>query len=239
MSEDDLGKRIEALETQLGILQDVHAIRRLHHLYGYFIDKCMYDEAVDCYADDCEFHFFRGIYRGKAGIRRAYCDKFRTRFTGGKNGPVFGFLLDHPMMQDVVDVAPDRRTANARFRCMMIAGTHYEKDPNPTGVARQWWEGALYENTYVCIDGIWKIKILNYRPVWHATHENGWAYTPPDFVPMATSTYPEDPTGPDEIADYKPYLWPDHEVMTFHCRHPVTGKPIITPEPGVKSKAKS
>ena len=61
MSEEtDLKKRIEALERQVGMLEDVHAIRRLHHLYGYFLDKCMYDEVVDCYADDCEFYFFGG-----------------------------------------------------------------------------------------------------------------------------------------------------------------------------------
>ena len=234
MSDEDLRKRIEELEYKLGILEDVHAIRRLHHLYGYFLDKCMYDEVVDCYADDCEFHFFGGVFKGKAGIRRAYCDGFRKRFTGGKNGPVFGFLLDHPMMQDVVDVAPDRKTAKARIRCMMMAGTHYEKDPRPTLVASQWWEGALYENVYARIDGVWKIKILNYRPVWHATHENGWAYTPPHFVPNLTTTYPDDPFGPDELMEVKPLLWPDHEVLPFHCVHPVTGKPIVTPEPGLK-----
>lgn len=235
MENDDLRKRVEALEHQLGTLRDVHEIRKLHHLYGYLLDKCMYDEVVDCYADDGEFHFFRGIYKGKESLRRAYCERFRDKFTGGKNGPVFGFLLDHPMMQDVVDVAPDRKTAWGRFRCMMMAGTHYEKDPNPkTTTARQWWEGAVYENTYTRVDGIWRIKRLNYRPVWHAAYENGWSFTPPEYVPMATQTYPDDPVGPDEIADYQAYLWPDHEVLPFHCDHPVTGKPIITPEPGIR-----
>ena len=236
MSDDNLAKRVEELENKLGILEDVHAVRRLHHLYGYFLDKCMYDEVVDCYADDCEFYFFGGVFKGKAGIRRAYCDGFRQRFTDGKNGPVFGFLLDHPMMQDVVDVAPDRKTANARFRCMMMAGTHYEKDPRPAlaGTSSQWWEGALYENSYIKIDGVWRIKVLNYRPVWHATHENGWAYTPPHFVPNKTATYPDDPYGPDELTEIKPLLWPEHEVLPFHCEHPVTGKPIVTPEPGLK-----
>ena len=112
-------------------------MRRLHHLYGYFIDKCMYDEAVACFDEECEVHFFGGLFRGLAGARRMYCDGFRNRFTDGKNGPVFGFILDHPQMQDVVDVAPDRQTAQARFRCMMQSGTHYERNPKPNVVARQ------------------------------------------------------------------------------------------------------
>ena len=136
-------------------------------------------------------------------------------------------------MQDVVDIAPDRKTAQARFRCMMQAGNHYERNPNPTSVSQQWWEGALYENSYIKRDGIWKIRILNYRPVWICTFENGWAYTPPEFVPLQKTTYPDDPYGPDELTDYTPLRWPEHEVLPFHCSHPVTGEPIITPPPGL------
>lgn len=46
MNDDGLKALIEALEHRLGVLEDVHAIRRLQHLYAYFIDKCPYDEAV-------------------------------------------------------------------------------------------------------------------------------------------------------------------------------------------------
>ncbi len=35
----ELKKRIEMLEDELGIQQDIHAIRRLQYIYGYFIDK--------------------------------------------------------------------------------------------------------------------------------------------------------------------------------------------------------
>ena len=66
MGDEDLLRRIESLEQRLGILEDVHSIRRLHHLYGYFIDKCMYDEAVDCFDEECEIHFFGGIFRGRS-----------------------------------------------------------------------------------------------------------------------------------------------------------------------------
>ncbi len=225
-------RRVQALEHQLGVLEDIQAIRRLQHLYGYFIDKCMYEEAVACFDEECEIQFFGGLYRGIESARRLYCGRFRSRFTGGKNGPVFGFLLDHPVMQDVIDVAPDRQTAQGRFRLMMQAGTHYERDPDPKTVARQWWEGALYENTYVKREGVWRIKRLDYRPVWFCTFENGWAFTPPDFVPLLSTTYPEDPEGPDELVECPPLRWPEQEVLPFHCPHPVTGKPILTPPPG-------
>ena len=116
---------------------------------------------------------------------------------------------------------------------MMQAGNHYERNPNPTSISQQWWEGALYENAYIKRNSIWKIKLLNYRPVWICTFENGWAYAPPAFVPLQTTTYPENPQGPDELTDYTPLRWPEHEVLPFHCPHPVTGKAIVTPPPGL------
>src|SRR5262245_6384895 len=119
-----LAQRIEDITNRIGRLEDVHAIRTLHHKYGYYIDKCLYDETVDLFAEDGAVQFLNGIYRGKAGARRLYCDWFRNYFTKGHNGPIHGFLLDHLQMQDIIDVAPDRRTARARFRALLMGGCH-------------------------------------------------------------------------------------------------------------------
>ena len=222
-----LQRQIEKLTDRVGMLEDVHAIRRLQHAYGYFIDKCMYDETVDLFAEESEVRFMGGIFRGKAGALRLYCDRFRKNFTGGHNGPVYGYLLDHPQMQDIIDVAPDRTIALARFRCVMQAGRHEKAE----GQTKQWFEGGLYENTYIKQDGIWKIKVLNYRPVWHATFEEGWAHTPPNFVPFFSVLWPKDPVGPDELVEPTPVLWPDTDVLPFHYTHPVTGRLIEIPAP--------
>lgn len=218
---EQLEKTIAALEHRLGTLEDVHAIRRLHHLYGYYIDKCLYREVVDLFTDDGTVQFFGGIFKGKAGIRRLYIDRFQKNFTNGVNGPVYGFLLDHPQHQDVVDVAADRKTAKARFRCTMQAGRH-----ELAGQPRQWFEGGLYENEYVKDNGVWKIKRLYYAPQWHADFETGWAHTRPHYVAFFTKTVAEDPLGPDEL-DPNVWLWPDHKVFAFHCPHPVTGKEVV------------
>ena len=219
-----LEARLAVLETRVTRLDDVNAIRRLHNLYGYYIDKCLYRETVDLFADDGEVRFFGGIYRGKAGVARLYVERFQKNFTNGLNGPVDGFLLDHMQMQDVIDVAPDGKTALGRFRAFMTAGRHKDH-----GGPRQWWEGGLYENEYVKDGGVWKIKVLNYMPQWHADFETGWAHTRPAYLPFPSKTLAEgDPLGPDELIK-DAWLWPDHKVVPFHCPHPVTGQPI-TPE---------
>jgi hypothetical protein len=212
-----MSQQIGNLQHAIGMLEDTHAVRCLQHKYGYYIDKCLYDEAVALFAEDCEVHFLGGIFRGKASAHRLYCEHFRNHFVGGKNGPVYGSLLDHPMMQDIVDVAPDRKTAKARLRCNMMAGRHESAGPTS-----QWWEGALYENQYVKVDGIWRIQVLNYHPIWHADFESGWAHTPPQYVSFYKDTYPGNPLGPDELEESS--LWPHTDVFPFHYPHPVTGE---------------
>lgn len=227
----ELERKIDSLSHQLGILQDIHDIRSLQYKYGYYIDKCLYDETVDLFSETGEVIFMGGRFKGKAGARRLYCDRFRARFTGGRNGPIPGFLLDHPLMQAIIDVEPDRKTAYARLRVLMQAGVHESlhkkrqaEGENAQAVPRQWFEGGLYENTYVKEDGVWKIKILNYRPQWHAEYEKGWSYTKPNYVPFFDKTYPEDPIGPDELVPESMHLWPDMPVLPFHYPHPVTGR---------------
>lgn len=221
----NLEQKVDQLSRQVGLLEDLHAVRTLHFKYGYFIDMCLYDEAIDLFAEDCVVHFLNGIYRGKAGARRLYCDWFRNMFTKGKNGPVYGLLLDHFMGQDVVDVAPDRRTATGRFRCLMQAGYHESKPEPVHPLPPQCWEGGIHTNTYVKEDGVWKIKVLNYNMLWQANYEEGWAHSGVHLPPLE-KTFPEDPRGPDELLPEVPKTWPHTRVVPFHYPHPVTGKTL-------------
>jgi hypothetical protein len=218
-----LAARIEKLEHELAIQQDIHEVRRLQYTYGYFMDKSQYNEVVDLFTDDGEVWFLGGIYKGKAGVRRLYIGRFQKRFTQGHNGPRYGWLLDHPQMQMVIDVAWDRRTAQVRGRSMMQAGLHQTAE----GRQRAWWEGGIYENEYVRQGGVWKIKALRYYPFWHGSFAEGWQKTPIDQEPMAKTLYPEDPIGPDELMNPQPRLWPATDTVPFHYPHPVTGEPIV------------
>jgi hypothetical protein len=219
-----LARQVEQLANEVGLLNDVQAIRKLQHAYGYYLDKCLYDEVVDLFAPQGEVRFMAGVFKGKPGLGRLYCERFRRNFTGGHNGPVYGFLLDHLQLQDIVDVAPDRATARGRFRCFMQAGSHETKKDAPPHMPAQWWEGGIYENQYVREDGVWKILVLNYTAVYHGLYESGWAHTPPQFVPFFSETFPDNPVGPDALVEPRPVIWPETSVVPFHYVHPVTGK---------------
>jgi len=215
-------EQIANLAHQVGVLEDIHAVRTLHFKYGYYMDKCLYDQTVDLFSSDAELYFLNGVYRGRDGARRLYCDWFRNLFTQGQNGPVDGFLLDHLLLQDIVDVAPDRQTARGRFRNIMQGGVHESREPIP-GFPAQCWEGGIYENEYVREDGVWKIRVLNYNMLWQANYEEGWAHSGVHLPPLE-KTYPDDPKGPDELLPAVPETWPKTRVVPFHYPHPVTGE---------------
>jgi len=221
----ELEAKLESVIKRVQYLEDVKGIQEIQYKYGYYIDKTLYEQAVDCFANnpDVRVHFHGGVWKGKEGVRNLYIHRFRDNFTGGKNGPVYGFLLDHPMYQPVVTIDPDGIHAKARLRCNMQAALHVSathKDPNHRDhEERQWMEGALYENEYIKEDGEWKIQVLKYRPQWHADWTKGVAYTPPEYVPFVKEPKSDkNPTGPDEIETVT--LWPDTHVFPFHYPNP-------------------
>jgi hypothetical protein len=219
----ELRTTVTELAGQVRTLKATAEIRNLQHKYGYYLDKCLYQEVVDLFSADGEVAFAGGVYRGRAGVERLYLRRFREQFTHGHNGPIRGFLLEHIINQDVITVSPEGTSARARFRCLMQAGVHESATELASRTAfEQWWEGGMYENTYVVEDGIWKIRRLGYFPFWHADYAAGWAHTAPLSHMIPKVTFPEDPKGPDELIEGFEFF-PATDVVPFHYPHPVTG----------------
>jgi len=218
----ELGAAVDRLSLEVGRFRDVEAIRRLHFTYGYCMDKWLFDDIVDLFAEDCVLNFMNGIFKGRAGAQRMY------GWTRGVKGPQDGQLGEHIMAQEVIDIAPDGQQAFGRFRCFLQGGIHESKAGDyPPGTVAQFWEAGVYENTYVKRDGVWQIKIFNYRIAYQSDYEHGWAHSPiePLVAHNFEGTFPEDPYGPDELRPVQPQ-WPSNRLMPFHYPHPVTGAEI-------------
>ena len=221
---ESLERRIDSLTCEVGIHADIQAVRTLQFKYGYYMDKCLFGAIVDLFAENAVLYFLNGIFRGKRGARRLYGG------ASGLNGPVDGLLFEHIIAQDIVDVAPDRSRAWGRFRCFMQGGVHESKKDAPARIPAQFLEAGIYENEYVREDGVWKIQLFNYRIVYQARLEEGWAHAgrePLLMVSPYTSTFPENPRGPDELRPL-PAVWPKTFVHPFHYPHPVTGEVITS-----------
>jgi len=228
----NLEDRIDRLEAEngelrrgLAALEDERAVRRLHHSYGYFMDKWLFSEIVDLFSDDVELRFLNGIFKGRAGARRMY------GYAGdGVRGPRDGLLFEHFLFQDMIEIAPDGMTANGRFHAFMFVAIHDSvKDQYPDWPS-QFWEGGVHLNEYRKIDGVWKISRFDYRISHQAEYAGGWAGSPqqPLMVRPFAATFPEEPNGPDELRAM-PLQWPHATFPPFSFPHPVTGKPIDDP----------
>ena len=202
-----LKNRIDRLSNRLGILEDENAIRRLHRTYEDLLNNGNYEEVINLFTDDGEAIFNGGIFKGKfGGVRRLYNERFRSGLAGRKIEPAPGFQPDNDQQQDIVKVAADRKTANARFSFSIQIGTPIISDSQLVKMARlhgegimKWWECGTYEVSYVkgIRDAVWKIKRLEYRVLSKADYRPGKLLAKPISVPLFSKVYPEDPAGPD------------------------------------------
>ena len=225
-----LREQVERLSGRLAMLEDTNAIRRLHQAFGRHLDRSKPEEVVDLFAEDAEVSFNGGLFIGRdKGIRRLYVDRLRQGVSGERNGPLHGFLLDQTQEHDTIEVAPDRRSARARFHCLIHASARLGSQGSMMEMARlqgqgtaEWWEGGVYANAYVRHGGTWKIWRLDYRPIWQADYALGWSPARPGDIAPFSRTYPDDPTGPDALIAESDRHRPDRDVAHFRYPHPLT-----------------
>ncbi len=72
------------------------------------------------------------------------------------------------ILQPVIDVAPDGKSAKVRARRLDLGGT--------SGGAGYWSAGTL-EGQIVSKDGVWKFETLHSGSIWSAPYPGGWART--------------------------------------------------------------
>jgi hypothetical protein len=202
-----LNGEVDRLANRVGRLEDANRIRNLHRAYESCLDQGMYAEVVGMFADDAEVVFNGGVFEGKdKGIRRLFSDHFSQGWTGKKIEPAPGFELDPEQLQDRVEVAPDRKSATARFPFSMQVGTPLVSDLPLLEMARlqgqgirQWWEGGTHDIHFVKAGEAWKIKKLEYKALSKADYRPGRSYAKPISVELFSAVYPENPTGPDKL----------------------------------------
>ena len=201
-----LKDQIGRLSNRVGNLEDADRVRRLHQAYESHLDRGMYEDVVAMFADDAEVVYNSGLFHGKEGIRRLYCDHFAPGLTGKKIEPAPGFEPDPAQKPDIVDVAEDRKTATGQFPYSFQVGTPMTGDSSLVDMARlqgegivKWWEGGTCAASYVKVGKSWKIRRLEYRAASKADYRPGRAYARPIDVQAFKSVFPGNPAGPDRL----------------------------------------
>jgi hypothetical protein len=205
-SDSGLKNQLNHLSNRIGSLEDAHAIRRLHQAYESHLDQGMYEIVAGMFAGDAEVVYNGGLFGGKDGIRRLYCEHFASGRTGRKIEPAPGFETDPAQQLDIVEVAGDRTTATGQFPYSMQVGVPMSGDSSLVEMARlqgegivHWWECGIHAVSFVKKDNTWKIKKLEYRASLKAGYKPGRSSAKPISVPLFSETYPKNLTGPDEL----------------------------------------
>ena len=212
--------RVEAeaarLTAEVERLEGARAVRKLQRAYGYYVDRGLWDEAADLFADDGTVEMgMDGVYAGKARIR-----EYLQRQGGGKPGLAYGQLNEHMQLQPEVDVAADGLSAKGRWRDMAMLG-HFGQDAS--------WGDAIEENTYVKDDGVWKIRSLHLYLNFTAPLQGGWARMTPAPADWRSQTARDFPPDRPPTETYRPF--PETQVPPFHYANPVTGQRPPAKEP--------
>ncbi len=201
-SPQDLRKHAAMLQHRVRQLVDAQEVENLQRIYGYYVDRKMWDHVADLFAPDASMELgLQGVYVGKASIRRAL-DQY------GAGGLREGELNDHLQLQTIVTVEPGGRMAKARSTELTMWGIN--------GKSAEWREGT-FENEFVKRNGTWQIKSLRFFPRLITDYSKGWAR---DAQPAPGPSKEFPPDRPP--ANHYP-IFPKFFIPPFHFSNPVTG----------------
>jgi len=197
------------LEKQVVLMEDMQAIADLQKMYGYYMDTHQREQVVSLFSDDTESIEIEstGLFLGKAGVKRFFLDNDLLQ-PGEKAVPAWINILIM-MFQDVIDVAPDGKTAKGRWNTWLA-------EAMPVGgIPRQQWVQGYYENEYIKENGKWLFKKLHWNVTVFTSFEAGWLK-----VPLLGLLNRPDADAP--APHFHPY--PSGYHLPYHYPHPITGE---------------
>lgn len=207
-ADDKIGK-LEALadqkQLQLSRTRSVRAIENLQAMYGYYFDKGQWKQASDLFAKDGSWEFGQsGVYVSPSHIEKALG-------LIGPKGLEAGQLNNYVMVQPIITIADDNKTAKARWRSDVLLSR--------AGKGR--WGGGVYENEYVNDNGTWKFSKLHYYVTFWGDYDLGW--TGKGAIPMDPPSTVVPPDRPPTVV-YESF--PKTHIVPFGYKHPVTGEAL-------------
>ncbi len=195
-----LAQRVQRLNDEL-------AVQNLQHSLGYYIDRKLWDDVADLFADGGTYEFGQ---RGRVRGPRAHPSRARS-------------VLRAHATQEWRAVRPyqpgdggHRRAGRPQRR-----GAH-ERVLAQLGQNGEWarWEQGTYENEFVKQGGVWKLEAVRYFPRLSTDYDKGWANDAKPS-PVASKEFP-----PDRRPTQSYQSYPALSYVAFHYVNPVTGKPV-------------
>jgi hypothetical protein len=201
--------KLDELEERIAVMDDESLVRNLQAAYGYYVNRRMWDDVTDLFADNGVYEVGGvGVYSGKTGVRKAMERQ-------GPAGLTHGVLNDRLQFDTVVSFEPGRREAHVRGIEMGMLG---EADKG-----EGFWEVNVYDNRFVKEDGLWKVREMRVFPIFRAEYSQGWGKSRIIETAQTGALAPDMPLPTADAGGQ------DRIIPAFVAAHPVTGKPLSAP----------
>ena len=187
-------------------LEDEREIEILQRTYGYYVDKNLWSEIGELFAEDGTLEIGgRGVFVGRKRV---------VEYLEWLGFPVHGRLYDHTQMQPVIHVSADGTQAKGRWRALVFGGDYG---------ASSYFADCIYENEYRKVNGKWMIQNLHAWFVFYTDFDKGWG------VRAWPNTRPEKELPPDRQPTVVYDMYPGVITAPKHYENPVTGAPVFAP----------
>jgi hypothetical protein len=199
---------IAQLQAEVQQLEAIEAIENLQRIWGFYIDKELWTQAADLFADNGSIELGGdGVYQGRERVLAYLSSKSPVE------GPRPGILNDHMQLMPVITVAADGMSAKGRW--------HLFSQEAESGVSHNLGTG-IYENEYVLEDGVWKIARIQLFTSMRTDYDKGWAL---DAQPRSK---PGSELPPDAAPTVAYENYPAVFVPPFHYANPGSGaQPVL------------
>ncbi len=208
---------LEELEKQVTLMEDIQEIENLQMKYGYYFETQRGEDIVALFSEENTESVEitdHGLFKGKKGVKTMFLDWIggRAAATGKSGLALSGGMVSIFQLQGVVEVAPDGKTAKARWNCWDLEARPWN------GVMRNYWLQGFYENEYIKENGKWYFKKLHWNDTFWTPYEDGWLKTP------LLGNMNEHPTIRADAPPTAFHPYPSGFHLPYSFKHPITGE---------------
>ena len=162
---DQLNLRIDRLEGSVQAEEAVRAVKRLQYTYGYYLDMGLWTDLAELFTRDGVGNFKNATVKGRDKLS----DYFMAQAGRNSLGLSEGQLRVHLMMQPIVTLGPNGKTAKGTWHEMALLGQFGQTAT---------WIGGVYENEYILENNSWKISHLKYFEQYNGSYDE-WGHKAP------------------------------------------------------------
>jgi hypothetical protein len=165
---DNRAQRLARLEAGIRAEEAIRAVKRLQHTYGHYLSLGLWNDLADLFTENATGQFQTGTVKVQMNLRKYFMQQAGRTLPGLAQGQ----LNTHLLLQPIITLGPDAKTAKGTWHEMALLGKFGSSAS---------WLGGVYENEYAVEKGVWKISRLRFFPQYSGSYEEWGHKAPPKW----------------------------------------------------------